>query len=191
VLFVGVLVGLVAVALAVPLDLSFRLRGMEPLVGRITVGWLFGLVRLRVDLPGKEHGPDPGRRPQAKARRSGRGPMRALAVLRQAAFRDRVWRFLGALLRALHPDEFRLRLRLGLGDPADTGRLWAALAPLAVALPHTADVRIEPDFLEPALDFDTSGRLRVVPLALLALAFAFALSPPSLRAWRTLVARRG
>ncbi len=79
-------------------------------------------------------------------------------------------------------------MRLGLGDPADTGRLWAFLGPLNAAAQNlrNAEVRIEPEFVDPTFEFEINGRVRLVPLQFLALATAFALSPPSIRAWRTL-----
>ena len=79
-------------------------------------------------------------------------------------------------------------MRLGLGDPADTGRLWAIVGPLSVAAQgiRSARVRVEPAFMEAVLEFDARGRMRLVPVQFLALAIGFALSPPSVRAWRTL-----
>ena len=80
-------------------------------------------------------------------------------------------------------------MRLGLGDPADTGRLWALVGPLNAAANNlrNAQVQIEPEFMDPLFEFRFDGRLLVVPLQLVALAIGFALSPASLRAWRTLI----
>jgi len=41
------------------------------------------------------------------------------------------------------------------------------------------------------LEFQAHGRALVIPLQLLALLISFALSPASIRAWRTLRAGRG
>jgi hypothetical protein len=83
----------------------------------------------------------------------------------------------------------RLDLRLGLGDPADTGRLWAVVGPLAVMAQdlRSVQLRIEPEFMEPVLEFEAEGRMRFMPLRLVALAIAFALSPAAIRAWLTLL----
>ena len=80
-----------------------------------------------------------------------------------------------------------MRARLGLGDPAETGRLWALLGPLNAAARNLAriDLQIEPEFLDPVFEFDARGACRLVPLRFLALAAAFLLSPATLRAWRT------
>jgi hypothetical protein len=56
----------------------------------------------------------------------------------------------------------------------------------ALARMGNAEIRIEPDFLDPVLEFQVDGRVRIVPLRFVALAGAFLLSPPTIRAWRTL-----
>lgn len=194
-LVVAVPFGLLVLALAVPVDVAFRLEGIETFRGQIRMRWLFGLVRFRFALPGvaepKPSEPPPAPPPAAPVRRKPkerRRPVDVLAALRQAAFRRRLYRFVRDLLRAAHARELSLRLRLGLGDPADTGRLWALVGPLsawAQNLPN-ADVRIEPEFMEPVLEFQTHGRFMLIPLQFIALAVAFALSPASIRAWRAL-----
>jgi hypothetical protein len=192
---VAVLLGLAAL-LAVPVELAFRVAGPEAASGSLAVGWLFGLVRHSVRYP-RPDPPRPRRRRRRRARaREGRrasSGRRALDVLRQEPFRRRAWRLARDLARALRPRDLRLRLRLGLGDPADTGRLWGLLGPLAAVAGATplAEVRLEPEFLEPALELEASGRVRVVPLRLLALAAGFALSPSTLRALGTLRGGRG
>lgn len=192
----AVLAGL-ALALAVPVDVSFRLEGAGPVQGQIALGWAFGLARLRFRIPGAREPRSARavrkaeRKAARKRERPGRRRRRAnvLPLLGQAPFRRRVQRLVADLVRAAHLRELRLRVRLGLGDPADTGRLWAFMGPLgalARSLPG-AEVRLEPEFVEPVLELQAHGRLRLVPLQLLALAVAFALSPPSVRAWRSLL----
>jgi hypothetical protein len=188
--------------LAVPVELTFRLEGGAPLAGEVGIRWLLGLVRARIPVPGAGGKPgeaaaarEGGRRPATRRvrRRASRGPGRYLDVLRQEAFRARACRLARDLARAVRVRRLRLWLRVGLDDPADTGMLWAVVGPLsAVALGlRRAEVRIEPEFAEAAFRFRTDGRVVVVPLQLLALAAAFALSPPSIRAWRTLAGRHG
>jgi hypothetical protein len=192
VLVVAGLPGLVLILLAVPVDVEFRLEGIEPFAGEVGVRWLFGLVRFRIPVPrAGKRAPRPEARPKAaraRARPKTRGLHRnVLAALWQAAFRRRVYRLVGDLVRAVHLHRLRLLMRLGLGDPADTGRLWAIVGPLnAVAQLRNSELRIEPEFVDPVLEFQADGRLLLVPLRFLILAIAFALSPPAIRAWRTL-----
>lgn len=189
---VAVLAGL----LAVPVNVDFRCEGIEPLGGQVTIRWLFGAVALRVPLrrAGRRSSesqaqPRAGRAPAKVVERRRRG--NAVAILRQAEFRRRVLRLLRDLVAAARFRELRLRLRLGLGDPADTGQLWAFLWPLATAAHNlrNADVRIEPDFIDAAFEFRAAGRLRLIPLQIIALAIGFILSPVSIRAWRMLASR--
>ncbi len=188
---VAILLGLVAL-LAVPLEAAFRLDRVAALEGEVQLRWLFGLVRVRLAVPRPRAraaeaaaGPKAARKRERREGRGGAG--RGLAVLRQAEFRERVRRLVGDLVRALHVRRLLLHVRMGLGDPADTGLLWALVGPLgAVAAGSTGgDVRIEPDFLDSALELHSRGEVRIVPLRILALAVGFALSPPSIRAWRT------
>ena len=191
---IAALLGLLLL-LAVPLDVAFRVQGIEAFNGQIAIRWLFGLVRFRIRVPGsaKPQSAKPGTEPQAakvrakRDRRGGRGDV--LVLLQQAAFRQRVYRLVKDLVRAAHLRQLGLRLRLGLGDPADTGRLWALVGPLNAAAQNLrhARVRIEPEFIDPVFEFEAQGRFLMVPLQILALAIAFAFSPPSIGAWRTLM----
>ena len=190
----AVVLALAVWLLSVPVDVVFRFDGIEAFRGRVAIRWLYGRVRFRIRFPRVADVPPAGRHAAARApaethrRKIGR---RALAVLRHAAFRRRLCRLAKDLVRAAHLRDLRVRLRLGLGDPADTGRLWAWMGPIRAAAQslRRADVRIEPAFPDPACDLEMCGRMRPVPLQLLALAIVFALSPASIRAWFTLGAR--
>lgn len=183
---VAVILGLLALLLAVPVNVAFELSGIEPLSGQVRIRALLGLMQFRIPIPVAQEALAPSVSRRSRSRGGG-GPS-ALDALRQAAFRQRVYRLVRDLFAAAHLHQFRLRMRLGLGDPADTGQLWAFMGPLnAVAqdMPNV-DLGIEPDFMEPVCDFELHGRLMLIPLQLLALGMAFALSPTSIRAWRTL-----
>jgi hypothetical protein len=182
---------LVVLLLAVPVEMRFRLQGVAAFSGQVTLRWLFGLATYRVRVPRARRPPPTGEVPSAKSKARGErrgGRARVMALLRQAAFRRRLVRLVGDLLRAARIDDLGLRLRLGLGDPADTGRLWAFVGPASAAVLGLRNVRIrlEPEFMDEVFEFDAEGRVWLVPLQFLALAIGFALSPPSIRAWRSL-----
>lgn len=188
---IAVLSGLLVLLLAVPIDVAFRWRGVEAAEGQIAIGWLFGLVKFRVLLPDTAKPParTASQAVKPRARRDARTSHgQVLVALRQAAFRHRAYRLLRDLLHAVRLRELRLGLRLGLGDPADTGLLWALVGPLNAAAQNlrNARVRIEPDFIAPAFEVEAHGRCMLVPLQILLLVIVFALSPASIRAWRTL-----
>jgi hypothetical protein len=186
-ILLAVLASLLAL-LAVPLDLAFSLQrreGRQEASG--TLRWLFGLVRVRLRRPRRRARGAPERTGAKRGRRQGRGARRMMAMLRIDGFRTRLLRLARDLLRRIRVRDLSLRVRLGLDDPADTGRLWGVVGPLAAILPWPRDARVavEPDFGGEALEIDGRGDIRVVPLQLLWAILVFALSPVTLRALRT------
>ncbi|UCH46502.1 MAG: DUF2953 domain-containing protein [Betaproteobacteria bacterium] len=192
-LILSALFALFLLLLAVPIDLAFRIEGVRTFQGHMSLRWLFGVVRFRIPVPDSA-----AQRPEAKVsqrptkkrsiRKKRRKHLNFVAVLKQAEFRRRAYRFAKDLIHAVHVQRLRLLMRLGLGDPADTGRLWALVGPLSAMAQNlqSADVRIEPEFMDSVLEVRADGQLRLVPLQFLGLAIAFLLSPTSIRAWRTL-----
>jgi len=186
---IAIILGLPVLLLALPIDVAFRVEGIETFNGQIAICWMFGLVRFRVRIPGVSKSPRAPKATKVRVKpekRSGR--LNVLAPLRQAAFRRRVYRLAADLVGAAHLRRLYLRMRLGLGDPADTGRLWALVGPLNAVAQNLrdADVQIEAEYLDPVFEFQARGRLLLVPLQFLILAIGFALSPASIRAWRTM-----
>lgn len=187
----GGLLALALALLAVPVELAFDgafdVDAPTAARGELTLGWMFGIVSVRLRAPRPRAAARPGTTAHPRAQRPARrgtARRRAVELLRQAAFRRRLWQLLADLLRALHPEDLRLTMRIGLGDPADTGLLWAVLGPLGAALQRCSDVSIEPQFAEAALAVEARGRLRGVPLQVIALLAGFVLSRPVRGAWR-------
>ena len=190
----AVLLGLLITLLAVPIELTFRINRIKQIHGQVNIRWLFGLVRFSVDVPGiakpkktKIKG-KPAAAKQSETDKKRSGSPKLFAVLKQSTFRRRLFQFIQDLLRATHSHELTLRCRIGLGDPADTGQLWALLGPIAAMAANirSAVVRIEPEFMDPIFEIQSHGKFRLIPLEFIALTIAFVLSPPSLRAWRVL-----
>ena len=188
----GVLLVLILL-LAVPVELSFSLRlqeGRRMLSGRAI--WLFGGVR--VPFGGE---PDPGKkakpklkkpRKEKRKRRPRQGGSTPLATLWVEGFVRRALRLVRRLFTAIHIHHLNVQARLGLQDPADTGRLWSVMGAVGALLPAPKDVRIEiqPDFADEVFVFVSDGRIRVVPLELVLVLLAFALSPKTIRAYRVM-----
>lgn len=175
----------VIVLLAIPVEVAFALEREQSTRGAVTILWMFGLLRVRLDVPRATRGERAGVKGREVGRRRFRGGGRALAMLRQGAFRRRAWRSLRYLLRVLRPRDLSLRVRLGLGDPADTGRFWGVLGPVAALAQALdgADVRLEPEFVEELLHFQVRGRVAASPLRLLVIASGLALSPATMGAY--------
>ena len=172
--------------LTVPVRLRFEARGLDPLRGQAHVSWLFGLVAFQLRAPASDKAAREPPRKRVAGRRARRERTELVAMLRNADFRRRGLQLVRDLLAAARLNDAFLHLRLGLDDPAATGRLWALAGPLNAAASRlrAIDVRVEPEFLEPALDFHTAGRLRIIPLQLISLLTIFVLSPSVRRSWR-------
>lgn len=110
-----------------------------------------------------------------------------ITLFKQSIFRRHIINFIKQLLRASHAKGLYLRLRIGLGVPADTGILWAAMGPLSGLLKnlHGATIELEPEFIDPVLDIEGQGQFHLIPLQFIALAITFILSPTTIRAWNT------
>ena len=74
-----------------------------------------------------------------------------------------------------------MHARIGMEDPADTGRIWGLVGPLGMILSET-DIRLEPVFDDTCLCFRAAARVRLIPGQLMALLLGFLLSPAVLRA---------
>ncbi len=187
-LIIAVLLALLLVLLAMPVTVAFRIDHIKEVKGQVSFHWLFGLVRFRTEIPGAaKAGPQRKRKPAKKTekRKTGAHARGVFALMKQSAFIRRAIQFIRDVLRAIHVRDLYLRLRIGLGDPADTGRLWALLGPVAgiAADLRSAKVHFEPEFMDPVLKVESHGEVRLIPLQFIALATAFVVSPTTLRAW--------
>ena len=188
-LFVLLLVGL----LAIPLTLDFDFTWRQSLEQNVRLGWAFGLVRVRIpssDSRAKPKPPKARNKKKRSAKKSARGPGNVLAAVRDGRFRGRLLKFMRDLWGAVRKQGILLRLRIGLGDPADTGRLWAVVGPVAGMLSALRDatIEIEPEFFDPTFELDSRGRIRVVPLYVVYLIVGLLLSPS---VWRGVKLMRG
>ena len=123
--------------LAVPVVLRFSVEGEGTGRQVVRLQWAFGLVSVRLSGGGKRdatsgagEGEDEGngkRERKRKAKVTGAGDessrWNVVALVRDRAFRQRVIRFGRDLWRSIRAEDVALSVRIGLGDPADTGRL--------------------------------------------------------------------
>ncbi len=172
--------------LAVPLTLRFRLTRYETTEGELTLQWLFGLVNITLPKPQAHHEAEEPARVQDKKASS---QLKLSRVLRQKPFRDRILKFIADMWHAIKKEDFSLYLRLGLGDPADTGQLWAVIGPLSGILftLEDAKIEIEPDFMESTFELKSGGTIRIIPLQLITLTLGVIFSPTI---WRGIIEAR-
>ena len=187
-----IFLSLVVILLAMPVTLTYQLSWRQTLSADLRLNWAFGLVRtdLSSDLAKARTDKSEAARKRAGGSRKPEGSKpNVLAAIRQPAFRRRILRFVRDVWRAIHKKNVELLIRVGLGDPADTGQLWGVLGPLSGMFSRARDIRIaiEPDFLDATLDVDSSGTVRMIPLRLVIIALGLVISPP---VWRGIMLMR-
>jgi len=179
--------------LAIPVDVKFSVRWHEGFRGRVMIAWMFGLVRL--PMPSKTGKPS-RQEPSPKTRKGKPLYNRSRSIvtmLRSEGFWPRLLRFASDILNVMQVRILRLRVRLGLEDPADTGQIWAFVGPLTAMLAGArgTDIEIEPDFERAFLSVDGNAELRVIPIRVLVVVIPFIGSPATLRAaWAVIASRR-
>lgn len=182
-LVVATFVAALTVLLAVPVDVGFEVRRRERTESRVRVRWLWGRVAIPVPAGGRKA---EGKKRKRRARKPGRpsGARRALAVLTSPNFPSRVLRLVRGVVTRVHFRTLECSARLGLDDPADTGRLWGLLGPVSalLALPRSARIELAPEFGGARFHLDARGEARVVPGAVILTVLAFLLAPATLRA---------
>ena len=186
-----IFLSLIVILLAMPVTLTYQFSWKETPSANLRLNWAFGLVRADVSPDLAKPGPDKPDATRKKAARRGKstGRKNFMAAIRQAPFRRRMLRFVTDLWRTIHKKNVQLLVRLGLGDPADTGQLWAVLGPLSGMLARLRDIRvtIEPDFLDATLEVDSSGTIRMIPLQVAVIVFGLLFSPSI---WRGIMSMR-
>ncbi len=153
--------------LAIPVTLTYQLSWPQDSQQDTLLEWAFGLVKVRI----------PAAEPRAHS--SGKRT-NVLAAVRLKPFRRRIVRFISDLWRAIHKEDVSLHVRMGLGDPADTGQLWAIVGPIAgsLATVQGAAIAIEPEFSDSTFELNSAGSIRLIPLQLIYMTIALLLSPP-------------
>ena len=191
-MLVWALAGLLGVVLllAVPVDFVFRIQRRESFRAEVFVGWMYGLLRFR--MPSRRPRP-PRPKPPKKRAAQVRFARRLMAIFRGAAFRNRLLRFGGDLLKSVRVRACDLRLRMGMDDPADTGYLWAVAGSLtgALAVNPRVSVTLDPSFVAACFEADAQGTVRFIPIQLVYLSVLFLLSPATSGAvWMLVRTRR-
>jgi hypothetical protein len=173
----------VVAALWVPLDLSLTIDTTREKRFTLGLAWLFGAIRIRIGEGARK--PKAGEKKKAEGRR--RWP--ALQILRTRGMAAATAKLGRRILRCLEIRDFRGDFLIGLDDPADTGMLFGALIPAAIALSSLTGnpFTIRPSFEGRVFEGRTGATLRLSPLRALWAITRFAFSVPALRALKRVV----
>jgi len=166
----GIVIGLLALGLCIPLEVSFYASGCN-LKGRFS--WLFGLISRDISYSSRQGGT-----PSHPHNLSGLFKIKGLP--------SDVKRLVSSILKSSQVSECDVYLKYGLANPAATGVSYALLMPMACglnALPH-CHIDVEPSFLEPAFETEASLKVRLLPVRILPPALRFIFSPGGIQLLR-------
>lgn len=190
---VGLVVGLLlvlVVLLTAPVDVVFYVERDAKFRLGATVRLMFGLIKK--DLGSKKRRRREGDEQKARVKRR-RGSIRPLvAALTTRGFAQKLLKLTRDVLRIVKIRELKARVRIGLGDPAETGILFAVLAPTMVFVRSfsSADVEVEADFWEEKLEGYCQGDIRAVPIRFVGILVPFIFSRTTWRAMRAMMRAR-
>ncbi|RLC93790.1 MAG: hypothetical protein DRI40_08315 [Chloroflexi bacterium] len=184
VLVLAGVVAVTAILLVVPVDVDFSVERETDFRSRARVKWMFGLI-------GKEIG---GRRNEKKGKqKEHRLNLRSLlAAMTTGGFPHKLLAFAKDAARALKIRELEANLRVGLGDPAETGMLFSAIAPTMFFIRSwpSVDVNVEPDFEQKRFQGYCKGAIRTIPLSFARAFIPFVFSKTTIRAFRAMLRDR-
>jgi hypothetical protein len=162
--------------LSIPVDLSFYLEKEETLDYQAKLGLLFGFVTIDMN---REH-KKAEKSDVTKKQKSGKADL--MSLFRSKAFVKRIIRLMLDLLHSCHIKELSLHCRIGLDDPADTGKLAGILWPLLLPWENAI---LKTDFQEAVFEGYCKAQIRIFPIQIIGNLLAFIFSPVTVRAMKT------
>ena len=162
ILLVALLIAFLAL-LFVPADLSLEMERRRTFNVKLGFRWLFIHVQRELATT---------RPKKAKTKQKRRGSSIPLRTLTAVGKVPGLWtgtrRFVRRLARSVRVLGIEARMRVGTGDPADTGRLWALVGPAVLWFNRRSwvDVGVEPDFCRACLTGTLEGTVRLYPARL-------------------------
>lgn len=180
---------LITLFLCIPLDLVFRANVEGRPKFNLRLKWFFGLVSSELRQTRKK----PEEKKVEYEGKPGDWPHRlrvTFEILQTKGLLKQLRSFIKRTIRRIKIRELTANLKVGLDNPADTGLLFAFIAPLNLAinyfLPHP--IKIQPSFTgESFITGYLYGEVRLWPIQLAASLIAFAFSLPTLRVAKKLV----
>lgn len=167
--------------LCVPIEVSLRADVYGKPRFQLKLSWLFGLVR--TDLAGR-------RKPSRKRKAKLRDIIAIIEILPTKGLVSQLKRLMKDILSYLKVRNLYADFTLGLGDPADTGLLFAFVGPAASWLSSSlpCQIRVRPSFEdEGTLEGYSYGEVRLRPIQLVIPTLRFAFSLAAMRAAKKLV----
>ena len=181
---------LITLLLCVPLDLVFRTNIDGKPKSSMRLIWLFGLVGKECRRKRKKPEAERAIEQKQESKDWTRGMRITLEVIRTEGLARQLGSFIKRILRHIKIRELVANFKVGLDNPADTGLLFAFLAPVNLLVSYFSPyhVRIEPSFaVDTIIEGNLYGAVRLRPIQLAAPLLGFTFSLPTLRAVKKLV----
>jgi hypothetical protein len=176
----------------VPLDLFLRADVYEKPKFRLRLSWLFGMVSR--EITGEKKKPEEKRRATKIKKKHGlRNARLVFSIIKTRGFLRQFKELVKGVFSCFKFRDLVADFKIGLGDPADTGLLFAFISPATVFLgsSHLHQIRIEPSFAEDAiLQGYSQGKVRLRPIKLAPPLLKFVFSLTALRIAKTLISRK-
>jgi hypothetical protein len=178
------LVILIALALCMPIDVVLRMDTEKKPKFSINIVWPFGLVNIEI-LKGGKYPPQHKHKPRDNFKTN-------FDILRTKGLLTRLIKLLRDILRCIKVRELDADLKVALDNPADTGLLFAFVAPLNLILRSFAPqkIRIEPSFDDTFLKGYFQGKARLQPIRLIPPLLAFSFSMPAMKVFKSLLSNK-
>jgi len=158
------------------------------------LAWLFGLVTKELRREKKKPEEEKEAVERKRKPRDRRADARVIfEVLRTEGLFGGLSRLLRSILSRIRIRELGANLRVGLDNPADTGLLFAFIAPANLLLSYASpnEIRLQASFGDEAVvEGYLYGTARLQPIQLVAPLMGFAFSLPTIRAVKTLILTR-
>lgn len=188
------LAGFIILVLCVPLDVALNFDSSGRPKFSLRLVWLFGLISKELSRKKKKPEEKKGATEEKRKKKGRIGFRTILRILRSKGLIRQLKDLVRSILSQLKIKELAVNLRLGLGDPADTGLLFALIGSATpfLNLSPQYQIRVLPSFHDEAV-FEGSlyGALRLLPMRLVWPLLRFAFSLATFRAVKTLVLSRG
>ena len=184
------LVALIILILCIPFDATFRvdIYGSPRFSFRLV--WFFGLVSKEIKRK-EEAGAKKGSA-EAVEKSGWRRLEGIFRAIRAKDLLNQLKVLLKGIYSRLNIRHMRADFKVGLGDPADTGLLFAVINPVLIFLNSTAGcIRVQPSFEgEAVFEGYTQGMVRLLPIQLVPPLLRFIFSLAFLRVIKTAVLTR-
>jgi len=181
---------ILVLVLSVPFDMAFQVSVPGRPRFRIKLLWLFGLVSKEIT---GEKKPEEKKEVVQKRQKPGAGRRRfrdILAILRTRGLLRQLRVLIGDIFSRLKIRDLAADFRVGLGDPAETGLLFALIGPTTFCLSSSfpLQIRVQPSFADEAtFEGYSCGAVRLCPIQLVIPFLRFVFSLATVRMVKKLV----